>query len=350
MCHSRIISHFPARHYAASTAPPHHFLPIQHGIFYTRPQYMFYPAATEYNYRSPENTYLTYRFFNPANINTFPDNRVKKFQSQGESIGLNTKDNFILKDSLIKSDSPSPVVQHLMDSAVGRINITGPIHIKPVAKPGSEEEAQQSIPDPLSPRDGLISRYSTPIFVPNQVVSHYRAQDANGGYQFSYSDGSSTRVEERDHRGRVRGSYSFQEPTGEIRQYYYIADEAGFRVVGSGLPEQRSLSSQIHYNDAMDETPPNLSVNIPPPAGIPNVQFQNELMFGNSHLESKSTDHSEITVPDEGTSAFNYFYRKPAATEVQFENISNQPTFGTTTTSWDVAPVFSPEVNKIPTE
>ena len=70
------------------------------------------------------------------------------------------------------------------------------------------------------------------------VLQQTRSQDELGGYQFSYSGGPSSRFESRDHNGVVRGSYSYVDPTGELRSYHYVADHEGFRVKQQSAPQK----------------------------------------------------------------------------------------------------------------
>ncbi|CAL4179438.1 unnamed protein product, partial [Meganyctiphanes norvegica] len=76
-----------------------------------------------------------------------------------------------------------------------------------------------------------------PAFVaPTTRTSQYHSQDELGQYTFGYSGGPSSRAENRDAFGVVRGSYNYVDANGEIQTQSYIADALGFRVAATNLP------------------------------------------------------------------------------------------------------------------
>ncbi|KAK7084352.1 hypothetical protein SK128_016383, partial [Halocaridina rubra] len=66
--------------------------------------------------------------------------------------------------------------------------------------------------------------------------SQYHSQDELGQYAFGYNAGNSARDEVRDAYGNVRGSFSYVDSYGKLQTQHYIADDYGFRVVGTDLP------------------------------------------------------------------------------------------------------------------
>merc|ERR1719412_2846559 len=64
----------------------------------------------------------------------------------------------------------------------------------------------------------------------------YHAQDEFGQYSFGYAGGPSARTETRDGYGVVRGSIVVPDANGILQTQNYIADAAGFRIVGTNLP------------------------------------------------------------------------------------------------------------------
>ncbi|XP_063584852.1 uncharacterized protein LOC134762396 [Penaeus indicus] len=76
------------------------------------------------------------------------------------------------------------------------------------------------------------------------AVSQYHAQDELGQYSFGYSGGPSSRSESRDAYGNVRGSFSYVDSYGNVQSRSYVADDFGFRVIGTdGLRHKRSYGT-----------------------------------------------------------------------------------------------------------
>jgi len=66
--------------------------------------------------------------------------------------------------------------------------------------------------------------------------NQYHAQDEAGQYSFGYSDPNSIR-QEVSAEGVVRGGYKYVDSDGILQTVEYIADEAGFRVAATNLPQ-----------------------------------------------------------------------------------------------------------------
>lgn len=62
-------------------------------------------------------------------------------------------------------------------------------------------------------------------------------QDSLGQYSFGYSAPGSARSEVRTSNGATRGTYSYVDETGVIQIAQYVADDYGFRVVATNLPQ-----------------------------------------------------------------------------------------------------------------
>merc|ERR1711915_987617 len=84
-----------------------------------------------------------------------------------------------------------------------------------------------------------MASLSSAFVVPNAVFHTYRSQDELGGYHFGYYGGPSSRVEQRDHLGVVRGAYNLIDADGNVQKIQYISDALGYRVLsGTHLPVQ----------------------------------------------------------------------------------------------------------------
>merc|ERR1711962_114849 len=84
---------------------------------------------------------------------------------------------------------------------------------------------------------------SSAFVVPNAVFHTYRSQDELGGYHFGYSGGPSSRAEQRDHLGVVRGAYNLIDANGNVQKYQYISDALGYRIIsGTHLPVVPTVS------------------------------------------------------------------------------------------------------------
>lgn len=62
-------------------------------------------------------------------------------------------------------------------------------------------------------------------------------QNPDGSYDFVYAGGPSSRAEVRDPSGAVRGSFKYVDAFGRIQTQTYVADDSGFRTVGSDIPK-----------------------------------------------------------------------------------------------------------------
>lgn len=72
-------------------------------------------------------------------------------------------------------------------------------------------------------------------FVP--IDNQYQVADDYGQYAFGFRGGDSARTETRDVYGNVRGSYNYIDSDGKLQTQHYVADNNGFRVVASNIPE-----------------------------------------------------------------------------------------------------------------
>merc|ERR1719242_2346147 len=67
--------------------------------------------------------------------------------------------------------------------------------------------------------------------------SQYHAQDEAGQYSFGYNDPNSIKQEVKTADGTVRGAYKYVDTDGILQTVEYIADDAGFRVAATNLPQ-----------------------------------------------------------------------------------------------------------------
>ncbi|ROT70845.1 Cuticle protein 6 [Penaeus vannamei] len=69
------------------------------------------------------------------------------------------------------------------------------------------------------------------------IESQYQSLDQYGQYTFGFAGGDLARSETRGADGSVRGSYSYVDEDGRTQTQHYVADELGFRVTGTNLPQ-----------------------------------------------------------------------------------------------------------------
>ncbi|XP_012222762.2 uncharacterized protein [Linepithema humile] len=69
--------------------------------------------------------------------------------------------------------------------------------------------------------------------------SLHHTQDSLGQYDYSYTGDSSAKTESRSLDGTTRGAYSYIDANGILQQVHYIADQNGFRVLATNLPEAK---------------------------------------------------------------------------------------------------------------
>ncbi|KAF2367725.1 Insect cuticle protein [Trinorchestia longiramus] len=67
----------------------------------------------------------------------------------------------------------------------------------------------------------------------------------NGVYKFFYSLPTSSRQEQRDENGEVRGSYSFVAPEGDEFDFKYEAGRKGFQVESKALPTRPQDTEEV---------------------------------------------------------------------------------------------------------
>lgn len=80
--------------------------------------------------------------------------------------------------------------------------------------------------------------YVLPV-VPYRLLhsSLHHTQDSLGQYDYSYVGDTSSKTESRSLDGTTRGAYSYVDANGLLQQVHYVADQNGFRVVATNLPE-----------------------------------------------------------------------------------------------------------------
>merc|ERR1719273_3068947 len=67
--------------------------------------------------------------------------------------------------------------------------------------------------------------------------SQFHAQDNFGNYNYGYADPNSAKQEIKAPDGIVQGSYSYVDANGVVQTVNYIADDHGFRVAATNLPQ-----------------------------------------------------------------------------------------------------------------
>ncbi|XP_035742447.1 cuticle protein 7-like [Vespa mandarinia] len=69
-------------------------------------------------------------------------------------------------------------------------------------------------------------------------------QDSLGRYSFGYSTLDSARSEIKTVNGVIHGAYSYVDDNGVIQSTEYIADDDGFRVVATNLPQLQTIPNE----------------------------------------------------------------------------------------------------------
>lgn len=72
---------------------------------------------------------------------------------------------------------------------------------------------------------------------PPVYKTQYHSQDQLGQYAYGYVGAASTAHEVRTLDGAVRGSYTYLDAEGKLQTATYVADEKGFRVEATNLPQ-----------------------------------------------------------------------------------------------------------------
>lgn len=75
------------------------------------------------------------------------------------------------------------------------------------------------------------------LAAPSIYKTQYHSQDQLGQYAFGYVGDASTAHEVRTLDGAVRGSYTYVDSDGQLQTANYIADDKGFRVEATNLPQ-----------------------------------------------------------------------------------------------------------------
>ncbi|KAI4485046.1 hypothetical protein M0802_012830 [Mischocyttarus mexicanus] len=70
--------------------------------------------------------------------------------------------------------------------------------------------------------------------MPNVLLAY---QDSFGQYSFGYSTLNSARSEVKTINGVIRGAYSYIDENGMIQSTEYVADDDGFHVIATNLPQ-----------------------------------------------------------------------------------------------------------------
>ncbi|XP_017862645.1 PREDICTED: adult-specific rigid cuticular protein 15.7 [Drosophila arizonae] len=74
------------------------------------------------------------------------------------------------------------------------------------------------------------------VVTPTQ--QQYQTQDVLGQYAYGYAEPHSSKQEFRSIDGITRGSYSYRDAAGKLQTVDYRADDQGFHVAATNLPQQ----------------------------------------------------------------------------------------------------------------
>ncbi|TDG48071.1 hypothetical protein AWZ03_005488 [Drosophila navojoa] len=88
----------------------------------------------------------------------------------------------------------------------------------------------------------LYTAQGSAVVTPTQ--QQYQTQDVLGQYAYGYAEPHSSKQEFRSIDGITRGSYSYRDAAGKLQTVDYRADDQGFHVAATNLPQQfRAVSS-----------------------------------------------------------------------------------------------------------
>lgn len=86
----------------------------------------------------------------------------------------------------------------------------------------------------------------TPI--PENIYN--QVQDTKSGeYAFGYAGGPVAREEAKTSDGVIRGAYSYIDAYGIVQHYRYIADDDGFRIIGTNVPTEAAPNGQFQLQE-----------------------------------------------------------------------------------------------------
>ncbi|KAK3871762.1 hypothetical protein Pcinc_023107 [Petrolisthes cinctipes] len=115
-----------------------------------------------------------------------------------------------------------------------------PVGYTPGVAPGfayAFRAAASNIP-PLPIATGRsFASHPAPPPAPTVYKTQYHSQDQLGQYAYGYVGAASTAHEVRTLDGAVRGSYTYLDADGKLQTATYVADEKGFRVEATNLPQ-----------------------------------------------------------------------------------------------------------------
>ncbi|XP_043273410.1 uncharacterized protein [Venturia canescens] len=86
--------------------------------------------------------------------------------------------------------------------------------------------------------------------------TYNQVQDTKSGeYAFGYAGGPVAREEAKTSDGVIRGAYSYVDAYGIVQYYRYIADDDGFRVVGTNIPAEEAHNPGIKIGEQFETSP-----------------------------------------------------------------------------------------------
>ena len=133
-------------------------------------------------------------------------------------------------------------------------------------------------------------------------------QDNFGNYNYGYADPNSAKQEIKAPDGTVQGSYSYVDANGVVQTVNYIADDHGFRVAATNLPQGPAPAPAVAAVAPVApkvETPiqvaPAPQVYAAPLTPVHNIIASSPYLYGNSYANAAPVYAS------------NYVYAAPVA-------------------------------------
>merc|ERR1719216_383049 len=107
--------------------------------------------------------------------------------------------------------------------------------------------------------------------------SQFHAQDNFGNYNYGYADPNSAKQEIKAPDGTVQGSYSYVDANGVVQTVNYIADDHGFRVAATNLPQGPAPAPAVA---------PAPQVYAAPLTPVHNIIASSPYLYGNSYANA----------------------------------------------------------------
>ncbi|XP_076651753.1 cuticular protein 16 [Halictus rubicundus] len=143
----------------------------------------------------------------------------------------------------IEVPKPDPGLSKLSPSSASSLaSSPSLIQRKPEELRGNSLQIEKLVSlDGIEKAAPLPASFAIPVSPPYRLLHSalHHTQDSLGQYDYTYAGDSSAKTESRSLDGTTRGAYSYIDPNGVLQQVHYVADQNGFRVLATNLPEAK---------------------------------------------------------------------------------------------------------------